>query len=84
MLAFDDKEKKLVKSNNKHWDSMRQVLVETFAFLKMEIGETRVKKDNHRKIRFLKGVTKIVLMLAHDKPHFLSYYYLEFVSVIPP
>ena len=32
----------------------------------------------------MEGVTKIVLMIAHDTPHFLSYYFAEFVSVIPP
>jgi CCR4-NOT transcription complex subunit 1 len=70
----------LLVNNQKGWALAHQLLIDLFLFLEPHLRKTELTKS----IRHLyKGTLRVLLVLLHDFPAFLSGYHLSFCNVIP-
>ena len=66
--------------NQKGWALAHQLLIDLFLFLEPHLRKTEITNS----IRQLyKGTLRVLLVLLHDFPAFLSGYHLSFCNVIP-
>jgi len=71
----------LAKPAQKGWVLMHRILIDLFVFMEPFLRRSQLPPS----IRTLyKGTLRVLLVLLHDFPEFLSDYHLSFCDVIPP
>ncbi|KAJ1462545.1 CCR4-Not complex component, Not1-domain-containing protein [Pelagophyceae sp. CCMP2097] len=71
----------LLASDQKGWILMHRLLVDLFVFLEPYLRKVALSEA----VRLLyKGALRVLLVLLHDFPEFLSDYHFSFCDVIPP
>jgi hypothetical protein len=68
-------------NTQERWFKMQELFNALFTFLKENIYEHSTSSPSLEK--FFEGVLKICLVVLHDFPEFLCYYYFQFINNLP-